>query len=50
MWSGDNVENWDVNCIITNRKVPDPFNVMFVPKIRTLLVGSCDVLLVASDM
>jgi len=45
MWSGGNVEDWDVNCIITNLKVLNPFNVMYTPRIRILYMSSCDVLL-----
>jgi len=39
------VEDWDVNCVITNLKVLDPFNVMYTPGIRILFTSSCDVLL-----
>ena len=45
MWTGGNVEDWDVSCIITNLRVLDPFNVMFAPRIRILFMSSCDVLL-----
>ena len=45
MWTGGDVEDRDVNCIITNLRVLDPSNVMYTPSIRILFVSSCDVLL-----